>query len=379
MRSRHFMKLLDTTGSLVAIVDDFEYMKYSHKVNDAGYLQVQVRGGHKIETLSGTDYICEVWRSVPDVGIDWYLEGCYFVRSRVNQGFSNGREIFTLYGPGFVDLLRRRCILYYANSDFTDKSGPGETVMKAFVNENAGPAATIALGRLSDGVTLGLSVQADGAAGTTWTGRRAYDNLLDVCQDISLATGIYFDIVPAGVAQFLFRTYENLRGTDRRQTGIDPATGLNAAGNPPIVFSLSLGNMEGPVYSINYDEMANVIVALGQGVEDARAFVVVTDPVTLAQSPWNRVELTRNSNMEYSNAGLTAVADAALENKMAVSKFNFNIIQTPTSLYGYHYTWGDYVTAQYKGNNRDVFINKVTVTSSERENESIDFELSDVP
>jgi len=76
--------------------------------------------------------------------------------------------------------------------------------MKEFVSQNAAASAT-APPRLFDGVLAGLTVQADGATGVSWTGARAYRNLLEVLQGIANDTGAMdFDVVGNGAAAYLF-------------------------------------------------------------------------------------------------------------------------------------------------------------------------------
>jgi len=380
MNSKTEVRVLDHTGTLVGIISDQTFLKYMHRVNYPGAIQIQMRGDHPMASQIGLDYFLQVRRSVLDQGIDWYTEGLYFARTSTYQDFENGRSNVTFYGTGLLSLLMRRLVLYYANTSFTDKSGAGETVIKQIVDENAGPGASNA-SRLRNGVTPNLTLEPDQARGIAWSGGIAWKNVLDTIQEISLATGVYFDVLypDPSTLWFLFRCYEGLRGTDRRFLNINRTTGLNAAGNSPLVFGLLRGNMISPSLSKNYDEEANVAVALGQGVEDARAVAISENAISMALSPWNTREVSTNAVAETDDAALQLAADVLLSKKVAITDFNFNVLQTPACMYGRDYTWGDFVTGEYRGTQRDVYVNKVTITVQEGENEKIECELGDIP
>jgi hypothetical protein len=199
-------------------------------------------------------------------------------------------------------------------------------------------------------------------------------------QGIALATEVDFDIVGVGDALYEFQVYDGQRGLDRTIEGLSLATGLNAAGNAPVVFALGRGNMAVPALSHNRSEEQNAFYVLGQGVEDERVVVVREDTDAQAISPWNRIEHTVSATQETETEGLNAVGDAELQLRAGSrDTLDFTVLQIPDTYYGKDYHWGDRVTAEYRG---EVFNKKITqavvVVNLDRK-EDISIEYSDVP
>ena len=347
MPPRYQVRIKNTAGVQTALLTEWKRLEYTLRVN-APHSHVLLLG--KAQNVVAAEFVLdaqvEVWRSDLAIGLTPYLDYEGFHRTPVEQTTASGDVLFTSYGQGYMDLLARRAILYPAGSAYVAKSGPGETVVKSYVDENAGPAATDPP-RLADGVTAGLSIAADTAGGTAWEGSRAWRNLLEVCQEIADAARVDCSVVGTGPATFVFDAVPWPIGEDRSTVGLDPTTGLNTAGNAPVVFAVGFGNMAEPVYSLNRTNEVNVVAALGQGLESAREVAIVSDAPAVAASPWNRREATRNANTEAETAGLEAAAEAVLHDLKAASSFSFRVMQTAASRYGRDYRCGDVVTARY--------------------------------
>lgn len=380
MSVRYQLVVKDTAGVQVALITNFRFLSYSLKINAPHDHQLDLAASSPAVPYLVTDAQIEVWRSdlaaVPP--IPWTLDYEGFHRTLVDQTSDRGMRTVASYGRGYLDLIDRREVWYPAGSAGSDKSGPGETVMKAFVEENAGASAT-APPRVADGVTSGLTVQIDGGAGSSWEGARSWQNLLDVCQSIADATLVDFAVVGTGPGTFEFQAQAFPIGKDRSVAGLDPATGLNAAGYAPVIFALERGNMATPVYSMNRTAERNAILALGQGLEADRQTVERTDPVAIAASPWNRRESSRNANQETTTAGLEAVGDAALMELAARESFSFSVIQTAATAYGQAYACGDIVVARYGSVQRAFQIVGVTVTVDAQMGQQISVTVKNVP
>lgn len=380
MAPRYKMRLKNASGALVAELDHWQSLNFTRRINGVDTHQFQFDGALAVVNNFILDAQVEVWRRdlAANPSIDWYLEYEGFHRTGVRQTTGDGQSNFVSYGRGYDDLLARRIILYPAGSAYTNKSGVGETVMKAYVNENAGSGATFPPRSLASGVTPGLSVQTSGGAGVSWSGSRAYRNLLEVLQEIANAAVVDFKVVGIGAALFEFRAKASPWGSDRTTIGLNPTTGLNGAGNPPVVFALGFGNMGAPVYSLNRSGEVTAAIVLGQGTETARTLVQRTDPVAIVASPWNRCEASQNATSEKTAAGLNAAGDASLKKNQARESFSFAVIQTPGRLYGRDYFFGDLVTAQYNNIERHKKIIGVSISVAQGR-ENIRLELADVP
>lgn len=380
MSARYKIHLKDQTGTLVAIIDDFTNLQISHRLNSIGTYNFQMDAEDPVTALFELDGQVEIYRSDAQYGIDWYLEFEGFHRNFTKETFENGRQTYTSYGRSYNDLLNRRHILYYSQTAYASKSGVAETVMKEFVDENAGPSATNPP-RLANGVTLGLSMEADAARGENWEGSKAWQNLMTVCQQIAIVGNIDFNIVGTGAQTFTFMTYLGQLGTDRTNDGLSLITGLNGAGNAPVIFSLPKGNMEVPSYSEKRMNEKNAFLVLGSGIGDERDTEIRTDASAIDDSPWNRMEGTKDARNFSTAAGYQSVGDAALEDNQAEKLFNFKTLQVPSTLYGQHYFFGDKVTAFYDDVEEDKKIVAVDIlvnAEGDKNPEQLDITLGDI-
>lgn len=381
MQPRYQIRVRDTSGVLVAQIDDYTTINIEHIVNSGGYAAIYLPQDSINAGVFDVDYLVEIWRSVQDEGIDWYMEYIGIHRTTVWQTFENGASLFSEYSEGLCDLVKRRIVAYYSGSDYTDKDGPAETVMKEFVEENCAASAT-SPPRVQDGVFPNFSVEADRARGDTWSGARAWRNIGDVLKEIADATNMYYDVIlasdPGDPIMFTFKVYETQRGTDRRVTGLDPATGLNAAGNAPVVFALEYGNIKTVVYSDNRGEEVNAVFALGQGEGDARMVGYQTDAAAVAASPWNLREASRNANSEKFEDDVLNTALEVLNERKRIIDFNFAVIQTPGYLYGRDYTWGDIVSGKYLTFEQDLMIERSQLVANVDEGEKITLTLREL-
>lgn len=364
MAPRYRIRLRDQAGSLLAEFDHFRRLEYRHEVDAPGYYSLTIGGHDDRRLLFGLDHQVEVLRSDLANGLDWYKEFEGLHRKARRTLSEAGDREYTSFGPGYLELLSRRVIAYYAGTAQSDKSGVAESVMKEFVEENCGPSATIANGRLAEGTMPGFTVQADAAGGPAWSGARAWDNLLEVLQGLALVTGWRFDVVGTGPATFEFRTYEGQRGADKTAGGTDPATGLNPAGNPPLVFSIEGGSIRAADFVQDASAEITAVLSLGRGEETNRDVVLRTSLAALL-SPWNSREATRNASNEREAMALENVAYEVLEEHQAGEDLSLAAQQIASQFYGLHYTWGDRVTVRYDGIERDKEIVAASVTVDE--------------
>lgn len=365
-QARYQVRLYNTAGTLQAVFDDWRTMELQRRVGTYDLLTFSIDGADSRKTLFTLDSIVEVWRRVGDAS--WYREATLLHRTPGRQITERGTRIFTCYARGLIDLLRRREILYPANSAFTLKGAVAETVMKAYVEENAGPTALESLGRAADGALSGFTVEPSAGRGIEWAGQRSWQNLLDVLQEISAAGNVDYDVVRtdvpgSGSATFEFRCYFPQLGTDRSGT---------------VQFATQFGNMQNPYYTLSRTEEYNRVVALGAGQDSARRYIVQESAYAI-DSPWNTIEKTQDARQEDTLSGLIAIATAALETGQPQEQFTFTVLQTAAYQYGRDYFLGDIVSAAFDD---DVSATKkitgVTLNVSEGK-ENIDVTFSDVP
>lgn len=385
--SKYFIRLLNPLSQQVDVFDKFTMAELNHKLNGVGSFAItfdDLSDERKNRFL--LDGQVQTYRSIPGIGLDWYVEFEGFHRKDVEIITRDKKHTFQSSGVGYNSFLSRTNIAYKEGTIRADKYAAAETVMKEYVEENCGPSATVANGREIDGVLPYFSVQSDNGQGPDWSGSRAFENLLDTLQAISNYAGVDFDILRAGDPWFVFRTYNLLKGKDRTTVGLDSSTGKNAAGNEPVTLSVALGNVQQATYEDNRLEEANVCIVLGDG-EGSTRDVLARSTDAAGDSPWNRMEVARPSQPAYipglseeaaaelKTYSMEQTGDEVLEELKAKKDFTFTPLQQPSTLYGKHYFLGDRITIQF----RDFLTHKRIVgvnIRTQRDRETITLDVS---
>jgi hypothetical protein len=383
MAFRHQIRVRNSSGSLVAVLDDtggFLAASFTRRLNSPAESVVEIDANDERRNLFVLDAFVELWRSNLDWGLDWYREAVTFHRMPSIDEQTDGKPLFRSHGVGMMDLLARREIAYKADdSPRVKKSAVAETVMKQYVKENAGSDALASAGRERNGNFTGFSVEASGGGGAIWSGSRSFKNLLEVCKEISASSGIDFDVVESATA-FTFKTYVNGYGSDRSKLGLDPLTGLNGAGNVPVVFSRERGNLRGLVRSQDRSTEKNVVFALGRGLGGNRDMQVVVDATLTDDSPWNDIEVSVNAASEAGDDlnALVSRGQALLEKASPVEALGYEIVQTPGQFYGKDYFLGDIVAAELFDLDLRIQFTQATITVQPGSIEAIDFVMRQV-
>lgn len=359
MSHEYQLRLYDTTGTQVAIFDDWNSVYFFNRVSDYGYHTISIDGNDPRASLFTLDSIVQVLRRDLAQGIDWYSEYEAFHRTGVYSVSDRGKALFSSYGRGYEDLLHRRAILWRpgdiaiargAEGEF--QSGPADNVMKQYVRENLDVLAQTSNGRLADGNISGLTVVADTGAAPTWEGRRSFKNLLDVLQEISAAMSVDFQILWGGGTNFTFSTFYPRRGTDR--------TGAGAAA--PVVFALDRANMSEPYLTESRMEEITVVYVAGQGEGVNRTVVERVNSGEIGQSPWNRVETVHDARNESTTAALEAIGDGHLLEHGFDKHLSYQILQSADTVYGRDYFIGDLVVGRFHGTDENRKIVGVEIT-----------------
>jgi hypothetical protein len=356
----YYLNVFDTSGALQYVVTDFTSLHYVRKVNAPGLLQVGLRGDHPLMSSLADKWQIEIWRK-PDGGV---FARDFVGLARQNEfyyGAQGSKAVVTC--PGLMSLLSWRIVAYYAGTADKSKftSDPAETVMNTLVKYNATADATVVNGRLRAGAITGLTVETNGAAGTTVDWFCEYDNLLETLQKLALIAGGDFDVVKTSATAWQWRFYTGQLGTDRTAS---------------VFFGLERGNMANPTWrDIRTDEKTVCIVG-GQGEESSRTTAIRTG--TNYHVDNNNIEMFQNATDVDTTAGLNSRGDAALDERQAQQQFEFDVIQTPASQYGTHYTLGDLITAvnPFSGASVTLKIDEVGIQVSENGNEKIDVKMA---
>lgn len=341
------------SGNIATRFDDWVSFELTRTTNGIDRAVLTLNGNDQRILLFDLDCFVEFWRYNPEANIAKYREAITLHRTFNYEYDKSGQLFYSSMSSGLSDFLNRRIVYNYAGSARSTKSDVAETVMKEYVDEQAGPSATVAGGRLAEGAITGLSIEADGATGDTWNGGRAWQNLLTVLQGIGESKDMAFWIEPLDITSptFIFRAKTKPYGDDRSSTGIDETTGRNSAGNYPIIFSDQFGTAITPSYGIVRDSEANVAVVLGRGNEEERNVRENTVAGTSydTDSPWNRREIAVHATLETNDDSLDAKGQEVLNTTIPQNVVDLEVVQHPSCLYGRDYFLGDIITVRVAG------------------------------
>lgn len=349
LEANYSVVIRDTSGTQLAIVDDYREFEYTRILNDAGFMQLDASPEMIDPDWFQTDYIVEIWRKPP--GAPWMEDFMAFHRYKKFWYESDDMEWFRSIGPGPENLLKRRIILppsgeaaLLLSDEFTD-------VMRELVRGQASTGAAVAR------QLPGLTVEADTDEGSVLTYPYRYESLYDEVKTLS-ELGADFSVEHLGGADFEFRVHYPSAGTDRRVG--------NVYGNPPVIFSLEMANMTEPEFEADRLNERTVVYVAG---EESGALREIVERGSLDgaeyDSPWNRVESFLESRQETSLGALMAYGDAFLVESREKIGFMCEATPTVTSLYGVHWDLGDLVTGRYRGVDYDLQIIEIHVTVDE--------------
>lgn len=207
------------------------------------------------------------------------------------------------------------------NVDYDRQVGAGETVIKHYVNANAGPGALV------DRRIPGLVVAADSAAGSTVIGAARMTPLVpDLIGPLATSAGLGFRVLFNAAGNLEFQTY----------VPVDRSASAR--------FAIDLGNLT----SYEHTEEApktSVAVVGGTGDGAARTYrqVIDSDAITA----WGvRTETFVDSSSAASTDEMDQAGAQQLVNDGPVSSLSIEAIDTPNLRFGEHYFLGDVVTAE---------------------------------
>lgn len=276
MEEDYIIYVRDTTGKRIAQVDQYKSLAVNFKSGalSSWTLEFDDNTGSFTYFTKNSSMVLErngvVIFSGPVTGIskdqNWTIKGTddlKFLQNRLAYPVPDG--------PPF------------SSNDYDVRTGLAETVIKAYVNANAGPGASTMR------QIPGMSINLDYARGQSITGRARFENLLDFVFSLSLQGGV----IPSMVDMVFDVTAPRILSD--------------------VLFSVDLGTLADFKYNINAPKANHVIVG-GVGSGSSRVFSESEDGDSVVQ--WGRVEMfvdnTKASAMnELQQAGLEALGKNA--------------------------------------------------------------------
>lgn len=292
----------DHTGNTVATVKNFQLLSFEQRVARRGSFQFQVHDDEPVRELIQEDYIARVWLKDEQYNLPWtnIFNGIIKTPSRV--WYSNGNKLAIYYGSDDMELIDKALVMYPTSSTKSEKTGVASTVMGQYVQENIGASATTANGRFYDHVNPITVITPGVPTGPIWTGNKAHDSLTKALQDIrnfSYEQGDRVDFHSYYIGNYQWEIQIGKLFVDRTVNGLSPSTGLNGAGNVPVILSPLYGNVLQYTEATPRVQESNVVLVLGQRIGEDREAFVAADTTSLAISPIaQRESLSQTQNQE---------------------------------------------------------------------------------
>lgn len=358
------VRLKDYDGVPVGLITEYAGFTFTKRVNTAGAWALGF-GQRADETEAAFIARCdaweydgqaELWYADATAGITNYREYEGLIRYKGWQVTEGGALICEVGGRGYNDLLNRRIIWATAGSAGGTKAGVAETVMKAWVNEQAGPGASAVR------AIPGLSIEADVARGNVVTMGRSWRNLLEVLCEVADIGGGDFAVVGTGAATWEFRWQPRV---DKSGT---------------VQFALAWGNMGQPSLRRARQDEVNYVLVGGQGEKAGRILYHQGAPMPAGYTPRDRIEQFADGRNEAPTSldALISIADGRLDAGMPEDKLSFRVLETPTTIYGRDYTVGNIARATFLDYDALKQITAVTVTASANQRRTVEMETVDV-
>ena len=319
----------------IAQIDDFAALSFTQQFNSPGYWEIIVPAG-------GTGASQLTWRNGIIIARDGTALMSGPVRS-IEHRRGKTEDAYTISGPGdLVWLADRLAFPVPSGPPYTaqarDKqTGAAETVIKYYVDYNAGPNAR------ADRQVPGLTIEADATLGNSVVVGVRFGALLEVVQGIALVGGDLGVRIVASGSGAEFQVYAP---TDKTSS---------------VVFSEELGNIVDFQYREDASEHNYVIVG-GQGVGVARTFFESGDSGSIVKYGRQELFLDRRDTNDSTEL-YDAIATALDEGKRRVD-IRLTPLQTGGIAYLTDYELGDDVTMVIDGVQIQERIREITIRLS---------------
>jgi hypothetical protein len=207
----------------------------------------------------------------------------------------------------------------YSVSEHDVRTGVASTIIRQYVDVNAGPGA------IAGRQVLGLSLASDPLTGSSVTGRARWQNLLSLLEELALkGGGLAFDVQQSGSGLSFVVWAPN----DRSST---------------VKFSLELGNLASYTYSLAAPE-ATYIVCGGGGEGTART--IREGQSSGDAAAWGRrIEKFVDRRDTTDTTELDQEITKTLDESQATTTFSFIPVDLPGMTYLDDYNLGDRVSA----------------------------------
>lgn len=379
--------LCDDAGRKIIELDKVTFAAYSRTTQGLATIQLgRPYQYHKeqVPDIFGLDWRIDVWRSAEE-GFPERRESSFFLMKYIIYERIDGIDIIEFFGRSPIEILRRSNIsLNTANYSNTDSA---DDIMKDIVRFNVGsyaggggpvpwyPIYDEVSGNPFASARPEFTVEEDTGEGPSIAYVANYGtNVLDALKaiknvtisrnlsDPTLYNKVYFDVIEGpGLTDgfgYIFKTYINMRGQDRRTSGL--------------IFSVQNGNLGKPSY---YEDFLDSITFSSVITSDFSDGATRYSPEHRRLSRWNSIGNYQVNDEGYSD--FLVFTDNVLAENAPQRVFNANFLNTPggpnqpRSLYGVDWDLGDLVRAEFADKSFDVEIRIVYVSVDEKGKENV--------
>jgi hypothetical protein len=360
----------DAFGTRLLVPTDWESFDLVKAEMNVGVIHL-VLPGHYEESWFSKDRQVEIHHSLPTRPDYLFLDQLWLMRDwMLTDQDGPERWVITAFDLNYLLADPGRVVDYAAASAEAAKTDFADDMQKAIVRENLG---TLATDTTRDWSTY-LAVQADLSAAPSVTKRFAHRGVLRVLQDLAQASrenGTYltFDmpctVQPSSGTTFQmeFRTYTGQRGVDHRFPN----------GSPPVLIGPEFGNLIN--FRLAYsaaNEVTRAIVG-GQGTEAARLYARASDAARIGESPFGLREAFYDSFQDSTTP--TNEAEALLKAGKPTRRLTGTLSPTSGLVFDLHVGFGDFITAQVKGQSFDAHLDQVQLKVAREGGEQFDISV----
>lgn len=366
-KARHRLVLFTDDGlELKARLDQVESYSYWRAANAVGGFKMVLKPDFDV-SLIDVDHLIYFWRQAQGGE-----ELCMCVGFCRKWGWfenAEGHDRFFVEGTDQLDLIDRRIIAYYANSDGESTMGyNADAQIQYIVILNMGAGAPLD----EAGRPRAYDANYFNVMGYTYHGpviRRsfAWRYVLPTIQEIAqssrdLGYPLYFDVVPsADPAHFEFQTYIPYLGMNRGSTSA-----------VPVIFSKEEQNLAEPRWEEDWFEERNYVYGGGQGEDDNRMIDPEDDVWRMHKSIWNRRECFQDAREEDTIQGVANKAYERMQRERPVVRFQGVILDTPKTRFGKDFMYGDVVACRYQEREFDAMIDAFRISVDETGEENLE-------
>ena len=371
------------------VMDEYS-VQWALKLNAAGTLTMDLpsafcTSGVRGYTLSdiGEDYRIEIWRTAN--GLRKLVGDSPFFVNKISSKLANdGKRVVHVEGQNGNNLLDRRTNPYNSGDNNQKYDGAQSVTMSAFFcqvfERNFGAQARYYGGAVDnrrrldgdiDGTNIAIfdtskpylicnAVPFNGAttinSDFSTTGNQSPLSLYKKATEYSFSQGqaLFFNVVQVSnyasiYPHFELRVYTGQQGVDRTQA----AGGANAV-------IISDTNFTIAEYEFTYDwsKAARGFATTGKNNSGQAVRFSSDIPLILDTNPFALREKSASSSQ--TGTALGAEADRNLQSNKPVSQLSGSLVTDETFIYGFHYDYGDKLTAVVEGIANTVFIDEET-------------------